>query len=1050
MSGLNLSALAIRERAVTLFLLLAIAGAGAFAFTKLGRAEDPTFTVKVMTVTALWPGASTIEIQDQVGDRLEKRLQELTYYDRTETVVRPGLLLIKLYLKDSMPPSAVPEEFYQARKKLSDEAANLPRGVIGPLANDEYSDVYFALYALQSRGLPHRELVLQAETLRQRLLRVSGVEKINILGEQAQKIFVEISYQRLATLGLTAQALFSALADQNDVTPAGFVETAGARVYLRLDGAIDGIQTVKEIPIAASGRILKVGDIAEVHRGYEDPPSFVIRNQGEDALMLGVVMRPGFNGLELGKSLMAEEDQLHRSLPLGVTFSKVTDQAQVIADSINKFMIKFFTALGVVIVVSLVTLGLRVGVVVALAVPLTLAAVFVIMMLTGRDFDRITLGALILSLGLLVDDAIIAIEMMVVKMEEGLDRVAAATYAWGATAAPMLSGTLVTIAGFLPVGFARSTAGEYAGNIFWVVGFSLITSWFVAVVFTPYLGVKLLPNMKAVPGGHDAIYATRNYQRLRRIVRACVDHKWPAAGVTALLFAAAFVGMGAVEKQFFPNSDRTELTIEVNMLTGTSFRVTEATVKRIEDAVRAEPEARMVTSYVGQGLPRFILSLDPELPDPAYAAIVVQTADDAARDALKTKLRTMAANGRFPEARVRVTQFVFGPPVRYPVLFRVVGPELAELRRIATEVRDVMAGNPNLRLVHLDWGDRTPNLHVVLDQERLRLIGLTPKDAALQLATVLNGTSATQVREGLRIVDVLVRAPSAERYGLREIGDVTLTTAEGRSVPLSQVGYLDARTENSVLKRYNRDTYIAVEGDVVDGKQPPDVTAQVLPKLEAIKAKLPADYRIDTGGSVEESNKANVALAAVFPLMLIAALTVIMLQVRSFSVMAMVFLTAPLGLVGAVPTLLVFHQPFGFNAILGLIGLAGILMRNTLILVDQIRHDREAGLSAYEAVVESTVRRARPVILTAVAAMLAFVPLTHSPFWGSLAYVLIGGVGVGTLLTLLFLPALYAIWFRVPRASRPKQDCELTSRKLLMQGGGMIKARALIDQIRIW
>jgi multidrug efflux pump subunit AcrB len=485
MSGLNLSALAIRERAVTLFLLLAIAGAGAFAFTKLGRAEDPTFTVKVMTVTALWPGASTIEIQDQVGDRLEKRLQELTYYDRTETVVRPGLLLIKLHLKDSMPPSAVPEEFYQARKKLSDEAANLPRGVIGPLANDEYSDVYFALYALQSRGLPHRELVLQAETLRQRLLRVSGVEKINILGEQAQKIFVEISYQRLATLGLTAQALFSALADQNDVTPAGFVETAGARVYLRLDGAIDGIQTVKEIPIAASGRILKVGDIAEVHRGYEDPPSFVIRNQGEDALMLGVVMRPGFNGLELGKSLMAEEDQLHRSLPLGVTFSKVTDQAQVIADSINKFMIKFFTALGVVIVVSLVTLGLRVGVVVALAVPLTLAAVFVIMMLTGRDFDRITLGALILSLGLLVDDAIIAIEMMVVKMEEGLDRVAAATYAWGATAAPMLSGTLVTIAGFLPVGFARSTAGEYAGNIFWVVGFSLITSWFVAVVFRP-------------------------------------------------------------------------------------------------------------------------------------------------------------------------------------------------------------------------------------------------------------------------------------------------------------------------------------------------------------------------------------------------------------------------------------------------------------------------------------------------------------------------------------------------------------------------------------
>src|SRR5260370_15995074 len=487
MSSVNLSALAIRERAVTLFLLIAIAGAGAFAFTKLGRGDDPTFTVKVMTVTALWPGASTSELQAQVGDRLEKRLQELTWYDRAETVVRPGLLLIKLYLKDSMSPSAVQEEFYQARKKLSDEAANLPRGVIGPLANDEYSDVYFALYALQARGLPHRELVLQAEALRQRLLRVPGVEKINILGEQAQKIFVEISYQRLATLGLTAQMLFAALANQNDVTPAGFVETSGARVYLRLDGAIDGVGTIKEIPVAAAGRSLKLGDIAEVRRGYEDPPDLVIRNDEGTELILGVVMRPGFNGLDLGKALTAHKEKLRQYLPLGLSFSKVTDQAQVIADSINEFMVKFFTALGVVIAVSLVTLGLRVGIVVALAVPLTLAAVFVIMMLTGRDFDRITLGALILSLGLLVDDAIIAIEMMVVKMEEGFDRGTSATHAWGAPAAPMLSGTIVTIARFLPVGFARSTAGEYAGNIFLVVAFSLITSCVVAVVCRPYL-----------------------------------------------------------------------------------------------------------------------------------------------------------------------------------------------------------------------------------------------------------------------------------------------------------------------------------------------------------------------------------------------------------------------------------------------------------------------------------------------------------------------------------------------------------------------------------
>ncbi len=1015
MSGFNLSALAVRERAVTLFLLIAVAGAGFFAFEKLGRAEDPSFTVKVMTVSAAWPGATAAEIQKQVADPLEKRLQELTYYDRAETVARPGLLLIKVYLKDSMPPSAVQEEFYQARKKLSDQAATLPRGVIGPLFNDEFSDVYFALYALQARDMPHRQLVLQAEDLRQRLLRVPGVQKINILGEQAQKIFVEISYQRLATLGISAQSLFSALANQNDVTPGGFVETAGPRVYLRLDGTIDSLDTVRAIPIAANGRSLKLGDIAEVRRGYEDPKTFEIRNNGEAALMLGLVMKPGFNGLALGEALNAEEVKIHHELPVGIGFSKITDQAHVIEEAIHEFMVKFFTALSVVIVVSLLTLGFRVGIVVALAVPLTLSAVFVIMMLTGRDFDRITLGALILSLGLLVDDAIIAIEMMVVRMEEGADRISAATYAWSATAAPMLSGTLVTIAGFLPVGFARSTAGEYAGNIFWVVGFSLIVSWIVAVTFTPYLGVKLLPDIKRVEGGHDAIYATKNYQRLRRLIRASVDHKWIAAAITIGLFAAAVVGMGKVEKQFFPNSDRAELLIEVNTPTGAAFAVTEAAVRHVEEQIRSVPEAGAITSYVGQGMPRFVLSFDPELPDPAYAQIVVQTADSAARDALKVKVRQMVEAGRFPEARVRVSQIVFGPPVRYPVLFRVVGPDLDVIRRIADEVQAVVEANPNMRLTHLDWGNKTPSLHLVLDQERLRLIGLTPKDAALQLQTMLNGTSVTQVRENLRTVDVLVRSPQAERQTLAAIGDLVLATKDGGQVPVLQVAHLETRSEDAALKRYDRELYIAVEGDVRDGSQPPDVTAQILPLLEPLKARLPVGYRIDTGGSVEESAKAMTALVSVFPLMLIITLTVIMLQVRSFTTMFMVFATAPLGLVGAVPTLLIFHQAFGFNAILGLIGLSGILMRNTLILVDQIKHDREAGLSDYEAIVESTVRRARPVILTAVAAMLAFIPLTHSTFWGALAYVLIGGVGVGTLLTLLFLPALYALWFRVKR-----------------------------------
>lgn len=1026
MSRFNLSAFAVRERAITLFLIVAIILAGGYAFLKLGRAEDPAFTVKVMTVSAVWPGATAKEMQDQVGDRLEKRLQELEFYDRAETAAYPGMLTMKLYLKDSTPPKAVADEFYQARKKLGDERVNLPSGVIGPIVNDEYSDVYFTMYALAAKGLPQRQLVLEAETLRQRLSRIEGVEKVTLLGEQAPKIFVEISYKRLATLGVKATDLFHALETQNDLTPSGFVDTAGPRVYLRLDSGINGVEAVKSIPVESGGKLLKIGDVAEVSRGNENPASKQIRHQGEPSLILALVMKKGFNGLRLGALLKEEETAIRKELPVGLELSKVSDQSHMISESINEFMIKFMVALAVVIVVSLATMGFRVGIVVAAAVPLTLAAVFVIMLLTGKDFDRITLGALIISLGLLVDDAIIAIEMMVVKMEQDWHRIEAATFAWVSTAGPMLSGTLVTIIGFLPVGFAKSTAGEYAGNIFWVVAFSLITSWFVAVLFTPYLGVKLLPDIKPLPGGHNALYATPNYQRFRRMVRRVVDHKWLAAGVTIILFTLSVTGMGVVEKQFFPNSDRPELTVEVNLPPGTAFAATERSVKKIEKTIMAEAEAQAVTSYIGQGVPRFILPLDSELPNPAYAQIVVKTTGPAARDALKLKLRDLIAQGAFPEARVRVKQFIFGPPVPFPVLFRVMGPDENELRRIASETKAIMAENPNLRDAHLDWGERTPSQHLVLDQERLRLLGLTPQATGQQLQAILNGAPTTQMRDGIRSVDVVVRAPGSEHHSLDNLASVALTTKDGRSIPLSQIVHFASSMEDAVLKRYNREPYISVQGDVIDGVQPPDVTAQILPKLEKLKAALPAGYRLETGGAVEESARANTALVKLFPLMVLLMLTVIMIQVRSFSAMFMVFASAPLGLVGAVPTLLLFHQPFGFNAILGLIGLAGIIMRNTLILVDQIRQDQIAGLNDYDAIVESTVRRARPVVLTAVAAMLAFIPLTFSSFWGSMAYVLIGGVGVGTVLTLLFLPALYAIWFKVKQPKVVTEEGALT------------------------
>ena len=1015
MNRFNLSALAVKERAITLFLLIAIAAAGVLAFDKLGRAEDPTFMVKIMTVTAVWPGASAEEMQNQVADRLEKRLQELEHYDRTETASRPGLMTMKVYLKDNTPPAEVPGEFYQVRKKLTDEARLLPRGVLGPIFNDEYSDVFFALYALKAADLPHRDLVQDAERLRQRLTHVPGVQKVKILGEQDQKIFVEISYQRLATLGLSAQVLFSAIAHHNDVTPSGFIETDGPRVYLRVDGAITDIESVRSIPLPVPGRSLTVGDVAEVRKGYEDPPSYVIREGGEPALILGVVMHKRYNGLTLGKDLTAEVHRLQTELPVGISLTQISDQAAVIKAAINEFMVKFFTALGVVILVSLLTLGFRVGIVVAAAVPLTLAAVFLIMLLTGRDFDRITLGALILALGLLVDDAIIAIETMVVKMEEGWDRMKAASFAWTSTAAPMLTGTLVTIVGFLPVGFARSTAGEYAGNIFWIVAFALVVSWFVAVIFTPYLGVKLLPNIPVKADEHHSIYGTKNYQRFRRLIRLCVDHKWVTLGFTVGLFAVSVVGMTIVKKQFFPNSDRVELTLEVNLPAGSAFSTTERTVRRIEKVMLALPEAKHVTSYIGQGAPRFFFSLNSELPNPSFAQVVIQTESPKQRDILKKKIRDLVTEGNFPEARVRVTQFLFGPPVPYPVLFRVTGGDLNEIRRIANDVRQVMEKNPHLRDVHLDWGEKTPVLHLALDEERLHLLGLNPQDTALQLQAILQGATVSQVRSGDRTVDVQVRSPKLERDGLDQIGDVIVRNDQGHSVPLRQVARIETRMEDAVLKRYDRELYIAAQGDIIDGVQPPDVTAEVLPQLAAIKSRLPDGYRIDTGGSVEESAKANRALVLLFPVMILSTLALIMFQVRSFSAMFMVFATGPLGLVGAVPTLILFNQPFGFNAILGLIGLSGILIRNTLILVDQIHHDQAAGLSDYEAIVESTVRRARPVVLTAVAAMLAFIPLTHSTFWGALAFVLIGGVGAGTVLTLLFLPALYAIWFKVKK-----------------------------------
>jgi multidrug efflux pump subunit AcrB len=1014
-SRFNLSALAVRERAITLFLIVAIILSGTYAFLRLGRAEDPSFAIKTLTVTAVWPGATAQEMQDLVAEPLEKRMQELRWYDRVETFTRPGVAVLMISLSDKTPASAVAEEFYQARKKLGDEAPRLPVGVQGPFVNDEYSDVIFAVYALEAHGLAPRELTRQAEVLRQRLLHVAGVKKVNIQGERPERIFVEFSNARLANLGIGPADLLGALQRQNTVTPAGSIDTKGPQVFIRLDGAYDDLQQIRDTPVAAGGRTFRLGDIADVKRGYEDPPTFLIRHDGEAALVLGVVMQDGWNGLELGRALSAEEKQIAGTLPAGVRFTKVVDQAVNIREAVGEFMLKFFVALAVIMIVSLISLGWRVGVVVAAAVPLTLATVFVAMLLTGRVFDRITLGALVIALGLLVDDAIIAIEMMVVKLQEGFERVKAAGYAWSHTAAPMLSGTLVTIIGFTPVGFAHSTAGEYAGNIFWIVGFALIISWVVAVVFTPYLGVKLLPDIAPVAGGHAGIYSTPRYQRLRSVISSAVDHKFRVAGLVITAFLLAGLGMGFVKRQFFPSSDRPEVLVEVQMPEGTSIESTAAAAVKVEQWVRQQPEAKIVTTYIGQGAPRFFFSYNPELPDPAFAKLVVLTPDARARDRLKWRLRERIAQGLAPEARVRVSQLIFGPFPRYLVNFRVMGPDPDELRTIANQVQAVMRANPHTRQVNQDWGERSPTLHFVLDQDRLQLMGLSSNEAAQQLQFLLTGVAVTQVREDVRTVQVVARSAGPERLDPARLDEMTLTSRMGRMVPLSQIGHVEIRPEDPILRRRDRTPTITVQSDFDEAMQPPEVSMEIEKALAPIIARLPNGYRIETGGNIEDSAKANSALLPVFPVMVLLTLLVLVLQTRSLSAMAMVFLTAPLGLVGSVPILLVLHQPFGFNAILGLIGLSGILMRNTLILIGQIHSNEAQGLDPYHAVVEATVQRARPVLLTALAAVLAFIPLTTSVFWGSMACTLIGGTAAGTVLTLVFLPALYAIWFRVKK-----------------------------------
>jgi multidrug efflux pump subunit AcrB len=1015
MVSFNLSSWAIRRPALTAFLIIALGLGGVLAYFQLGRAEDPSFTIKNVNVSATWPGATTEEMQNQVTDRIEKKLRELAYFDKLTTYTKPGFTSIGVDFKDSTPARLVPMLFLDLRKKLSDIRGDLPAGLIGPNVNDEFGDVDSVLYAITADGASYAQLKEVAEALRLRLQRVPDVTKVDLFGDQGERIYVEFSHAKLATLGVSTQALFDSLAKQNAVTPAGEFQTNGQRIPLRVTGALHGVDAVKETPVFAGGRTFRLGDIAEVTHGYEDPPSYLIRSQGQPALEIGVVMQRGANILALGKNLDAALADFEATLPQGVTITRIADQPKVVDTAVFEFMRSFIEALIIVLGVSFVSLGWRSGIVVATSVPLVLAIVFIVMAFMGFDLHRITLGALIIALGLLVDDAIIATEMIVVKLEQGWARERAASFAWTSTAMPMLTGTLITAIGFMPIGLANSAVGEYAGGIFWVVGIALVASWFVAVLFTPYLGLKLLPTYAGRKHHVDpnAIYDTRFYRGFRRALEFCVRR--PLLTILAVLglLASGLTAFTHVQQQFFPISERPELFFEMRSPEGTSIDVTSKLAREGEKLLEGDSDALSYTTYIGKGSPRFWLGILPVQPNEAFAQIVIVSKDIEARERLKKKIDKAVAEGALSAARVRVDRFNFGPPVGFPVQFRIIGPDPEKVREIAYRVRDMMRTDPRVLDPQLDWNEKMPSVTLEVDQARARALGLTPQDLAQTLQTMIGGYTVTTIREGEEKVDVVARAVPSERADIADLDSLTVLSRGGLAVPISQVAHVKYGSEEAILWRRNRDVAMTARADIVDGAQGPDVTNAIWPKLKDIRDSLSPAYRLQIGGAIEEAQKGNASIFVLFPIMGLGMLALLMFQLQSFSRLAVVFFTAPLGIIGASFALLIAHQPFGFVALLGLIALAGMDMRNTVILVDQIEKDvRELGVTRREAIVSATVRRARPVALTALAAILAMIPLSESAFWGPMAVTIMGGLFVATFLTLFFLPAMYALWFR--------------------------------------
>ncbi|MET3456673.1 MULTISPECIES: efflux RND transporter permease subunit [Pseudomonas] len=1019
--GFNLSEWALRNRQIVLFLMLLLAIVGALSYTKLGQSEDPPFTFKAMVIRTVWPGATAEEVSRQVTERIEKKLMETGDYEKIVSFSRPGESQVTFAARDSMHSAQIPELWYQLRKKIGDIRHTLPPDVQGPFFNDEFGTTFGNIYALTGEGFDYAVLKDYADRIQIQLQRVKDVGKVELIGLQDEKIWIELSNVKLATLGLPLAAVQQALEEQNTVSTAGFFETGSERLQLRVSGNFQTVEEIRSFPIRVGDRTFRISDLADVRRGFNDPPAPRMRFMGEDAIGLAVAMKQGGDILVLGKALEVDFARIQNTLPAGMQLHKVSDQPAAVKTGVGEFVQVLVEALTIVLLVSFFSLGLRTGMVVALAIPLVLAMTFAAMYYLGIGLHKISLGALVLALGLLVDDAIIAVEMMAIKMEQGYDRIKAASFAWTSTAFPMLTGTLITAAGFLPIATAQSGTGEYTRSIFQVVTLALVASWVAAVVFVPYLGEKLLPDLAKIHAakhgttdGQTDPYGTPFYQRVRRMVEWCVRRRKTVILLTVLLFVGSVVLFRFVPQQFFPASGRLELMVDLKLQEGASLSNTAEQVKRLEALLKDHAGIDNYVAYVGTGSPRFYLPLDQQLPASSFAQFVVLAKTIEDREPLRSWL-IATLNEQFPTLRSRVTRLENGPPVGYPVQFRVTGEHIEEVRALARKVATKVRENPYVVNVHLDWEEPSKVVYLNVDQDRARALGVSTTHLASFLRSSLTGSSVSQYREDNELIEILLRGTVHERTELSLLPSLAVPTDNGKSVALSQIATLEYGFEEGVIWHRNRLPSVTVRADIYGKEQPATLVQQIFPTLEPIRAELPDGYLLEVGGTVEDSARGQKSVNAGVPLFIVVVLTLLMLQLRSFSRTAMVFLTAPLGLIGVTLFLLVFRQPFGFVAMLGTIALSGMIMRNSVILVDQIEQDIKAGLAPWQAIIEATVRRFRPIVLTALAAVLAMIPLSRSLFFGPMAVAIMGGLIVATALTLLFLPALYAAWFRVKK-----------------------------------